>query len=148
MKTLQVNNFKNFVRKAVIKYNTTCQQIQDIAKELSCTIFCQTRKMYNKHYNYYLISQEDIYRICTELEARKDNLEHPLAQPQEPKKRTCREDKLEWLINQGATVDVTDKPNVYVVSMYNGAIVKKFNLSCGMQNIQNYFDRCFSKHNL
>lgn len=142
MKTLQVNNYKNFVRKAAIKYSTTCQQIQDIAEELECTVFCQTKKMYNNPYNYYLISQEDIYRICTELEARKDNL----AQPKEAKKRSCKEDKLEWLINQGATVDVTDKPNVYMVSMYNGAIVKKFNLSCGMQNIQNYFDRCFSKH--
>lgn len=142
MKTIQVNNYKNFVRKAAIKYNTTAQQIQDIAEELNCTILVQTRKMYNKPFNYYLISQEDIYKICNELEVRKDNL----AQPVEPKKRICKEDKIEWLINQGATVDVTDKPNIYTVSMYNGAIVKKFNLSCGMKNIQDYFDRCFAKH--
>lgn len=146
MKTIQVNNYKNFVRKAAVEYNTTAQQIQDIAEELNCTILVQTRKMYNDPYNYYLISQEDIYRICNELEARKDN--DSLAKPVEPRKHTCKEDKIEWLINQGATVDATDKPNMYMVSMYNGAIIKKFNLSCGMQNIQNYFDKCFSKHNL
>ena len=142
MKTIQLNNYKNFVRKAAVKYNTTAQQIQDIAEELNCTIFVQKRKIYNDPYNYYLISQEDIYKILNELEARKGNLQVP----KEPRKRTCREDKLEWLIDQGAQVDVTDKPNIYTVSMYNGAIVKRFNLTCGLQNIQDYFDKCFSKH--
>lgn len=142
METIQVNNFKNFVRKAAVKYNTTAQQIQDIAEELNCTIFCQTRKIYNDPYNYYLISRDDVYKILDALEVRKDNLQVP----KEPKKRVCREDKLEWLIDQGAQVDGTDKPNIYTVSMYNGAIVKKFNLSCGMKNIQNYFDKCFGKH--
>lgn len=142
MKTIQVNNYKNFVRKAAVKYNTTVQQIQDIAEELNCTVFIQKRKIYNDPYNYYLISQEDIYKVLNELETRKDNL----AKPKEPKKRFSKEDKIEWLIDNGATVDTTDKPNIYTVSMYNGAIVKKFNLSCGLKNIQDYFDRCFSKH--
>jgi hypothetical protein len=144
MKTIQVNNFKNFLRKAAVRYNTTIQQVVDVADELGCTILCQQRKMYSKDYTYMLISQEDVYKILNELEARKDNL----AQRTEARKRkrTCKEDKLEWLIDQGAQVDATDKPNIYTVSMYNGAIVKHFNINCSMTNIQDYFDRCFCKH--
>ena len=142
MKIIQVNNYKNFLNKAAVRYNTTVQQVADIADDLGCTILCQQRKMYSKTYNHMLISQEDVYKILNELEARKDNL----TQKPEARKRTCKEDKLEWLIDQGAQVDATNKPNIYTVSMYNGAIVKHFNINCSMTNIQDYFDRCFCKH--
>lgn len=142
MKTIQVNNYKNFLKKAAVRYNTTVQQVADIADDLGCTILCQQRKMYSKTYNHMLISQEDVYKILNELEARKDNL----TQRPEARKRTCKEDKLEWLIDQGAQVDATNKPNIYKVSMYNGAIAKHFNINCSMTNIQDYFDRCFCKH--
>lgn len=142
MKIIQVNNYKNFLKKAAVRYNTTVQQVADIADDLGCTILCQQRKMYSKAYNHMLISQEDVYKILNELEARKGNL----TQRPEARKRSCKEDKLEWLIDQGAQVDATNKPNIYKVSMYNGAIVKHFNINCSMTNIQDYFDKCFCKH--
>lgn len=142
MKTIQVNNYKNFLKKAAVRYNTTAQQVADIAEELGCTILCQQRKMYSKAYNHMLISQEDVYKILNELETRKGNL----TQRPEARKRSCKEDKLEWLIDQGAQVDATNKPNIYKVSMYNGAIIKHFNINCSMINIQDYFDKCFCKH--
>lgn len=143
MKVLEVRNYKHFAAKAAKQYETTIQQIKDIADDLGCTIFVQTRKMYSKDYNYYLISKDDIYKVLAELEARKDSLQQPVKRQH----RVCRDDKVNWLKEQGATVDInSSKPNRCTVSMYNGAIIKHFNLSCSMQNIQDYFDKCFKKH--
>lgn len=142
MKTIELENYKTFVNKAAARYSTAVQQVKDIAEELGCTIFCQRRKLYNESYNYMLISREDEEKIMQELEARKDNLQPS----KQSKKCSCKADKIEWLMDQGAEVDVTDKANIYIVSMYDGAIAKKFNLNCGMQNVQEYFARCFEKH--
>lgn len=145
MKTVEVKNYKKFVVEAAKQYNTTVQQVQKIVEELDCSIICQLRKMYGDPYKYMMISREDIYRVVSELQSRGDNLQRP--EDMQRRKRVCKDEKLEWLIDQGAEVDVIDAQKaLYSVSMYNHAIVKKFNLNCGMKNIQDYFDRCFKKH--